>query len=145
VCVIANTNGIFYDCKKTWTMCDCDYFVCVWLQLEFIYGCQHDSVCVVKAACFFCYLWLLAWVVCDCNNGVIVITKTKSMYSVFGNYFVCVIANTAGYFYDCKKSLNSMCLQLFCVRDCNQKLSVVAPWLSLCGWSYLVIYDCKSE
>jgi hypothetical protein len=45
---------------------------------------------------------------------------------VIAKYFVCVIANTAGYFIIAKKGLNSVCLQLFCVRDCNPKLSVVA-------------------
>jgi hypothetical protein len=76
-----------------------------------------------------------------------VTTKTKAC-TVFANYFVCVIAKTAGYFYNCKKSLNSVCLQLFCVRDCNQKLFVVAPWLEsvwLKLLGSLVIYDCKSE
>jgi hypothetical protein len=35
---------------------------------------QHDCVCVVKATWLFSYLWLQAWIVCDCN------------------YFVCVFA-----------------------------------------------------
>jgi hypothetical protein len=64
-------------------------------------------------------------------------------------YFVCVITKTAGYFMIAKKRLNSVCLQLFCVRDCNQKFSVVEKPDCVCVvkklLGYLVIYDYKHE
>jgi hypothetical protein len=48
-----------------------------------------------------------------------------------------------------KKRLNSVCLQLFCVRDCNQKFSVVEKPDCVCVvkklLGYLVIYDYKHE
>jgi hypothetical protein len=69
--------------------------------------------------------------VCDCKN-----------------YFVCVIAKTVGYFIIAKKRIEQCVLQLFCVRDCNQKLSVVAKPDCVCVvkklFGYLV-YDCKPE
>jgi hypothetical protein len=66
-------------------------------------------------------IWLQAWVVCDCKNNRIVCDCK--------NYFLCVtlqkllvISVTAKE----KKNWTSVWLQLFCVRDCNKKLSVVA-------------------
>jgi hypothetical protein len=78
------------------------------------------------------------------------VTTKRKACTVFANYFVCVITKKMQviWYKIAKKSSNSVCLQLFCVRDCNQKLFVVAPWmesvwLKLLG--YLVIYDCKSD
>jgi hypothetical protein len=47
-----------------------------------------------------------------------------------------------------KKNWTSVCLQLFCVRDCNQKLSVVAKPDCVCVVEKLLgylVYDCKPE
>jgi hypothetical protein len=60
---------------------------------------------------------------------------------VISKTILCAIANTTCYFMIAKKGLNSVCLQLFCVRDCNQKLSVVAKPDCVCVVkSYLVIW-----
>jgi hypothetical protein len=66
------------------------------------------------------------------------LSQNKSMYTVFANYFVCVIIKRCWLFYDCKKSLNSVWLQLFCVClqsevifGCNMTVSV---WLKLLGY-----------
>jgi hypothetical protein len=141
LCVSLQTQMLFFMiAKKKREQCVIVTILCVCDCNQNLYVVANLIVSVwLKLLVCFCYLWLQAWVVCDCNSGVIVTTKRKAC-TVFANYFVCDIANIAGYFYDCKKNLNSVCLQLFCVRDCNQKLSVVAPWLSLCDWSYLVIW-----
>jgi hypothetical protein len=76
-------------------------------------------------------IWLQAWVVCDCKN-----------------YFLCVIAKTTSYFYDCKrkKELNQCVIALFCVRTCNQEFCVVASPGCVCVVEKLLgylVYDCK--
>jgi hypothetical protein len=64
------------------------------------------------------------------------------------NYFVCVIAKTVGYFVIAKKRTELVCLQLFFVRDCNQKSYLwlqnltVSVWLELLGY---LVNDCKPE
>jgi hypothetical protein len=59
---------------------------------------------------------------------------------VIAKTILCVIANTAGYLMIAKKGLNSVCLQLFCMRDCNQKLSVVAKPNCVCVVKKLLGY-----
>jgi hypothetical protein len=88
----------------------------VWLQQQVRCDCKKACtmcvykyfVCVIAKHCWLFYDWKKTWAVSVCN------------------YFVCVIANNTSNFMIAKKSLNSVCLQLFCVCDCNQKLCVVA-------------------
>jgi hypothetical protein len=117
VCVIANTAGYFMTAKKPEAVCDCNYFACAIPTRSYLWL-HHDWVCFGKKATG--YLWLQAWVVCDC--------KTAGLFVIAKNYFVCVIANTAGYFTTEKTASTSLWLQLFCVCNCNQKLSYVVPW-----------------
>jgi hypothetical protein len=56
----------------------------------------------------------------------VIAKKNHAQCFCFATTFVCVIANIDGNFVIAKKCLNSVCLQLFCVRDCNPKLFVVA-------------------
>jgi hypothetical protein len=146
VCVIANiVMVILWLQKKDWTVCVCNYVVCAWLQPEAIYGCNM-TVCVVKTTWLFGYLWLQAWVVCDCNSRFVVIAN-KSMHSVFENYFVCDCKH-CWLFYDCKKkpeqcafaTILRVWLQPEVICACNMTVSM---WLKLFG--YLVIYDCKPK
>jgi hypothetical protein len=133
---------LFYDWKRPEPVCDCNYFACVIATRSYLWLQNLTESVWLK---LLGYLWLQAWVVCDCKNNIFVCDCK--------NYFVCVIANTAGYFMTAKKSLNEcviatisrVWLQLFCVCDCNQNLFVVASWPSLCGKKLLVIYDCKPK
>jgi hypothetical protein len=71
-----------------------------------------------------------------------VIAKNSRFVCDCKNYFVCVIGKTAGYFMIAKKRRTEQCvwLQLFCVCDCNQKLSVVAKPDCVCVVErYLII------
>jgi hypothetical protein len=132
VCVIINTTGYFMIVKKDWIVCVCNYFAYVIATRSYLWL-QHDCVCMVKATWLFGYLWLQAWVVCDSNIRFFVIAK----------YFVCVIANTAGYFMIAKKrpeqcvfeTILRAWLQPEVICDCNMTLSMwlKATWL----FSYL--------
>jgi hypothetical protein len=97
-------------------------FVCVIATRSYLWL-HHDWVCVGKSYWLFMIASLgSVWLQ---NNRVVCDWK---------NYFMCVIAKTIGYFMIAKKkNWTSLWLQLFCVCDCNQKLFVVASWLSLCG------------
>jgi hypothetical protein len=163
---------LFYDCrKKAWIVCVCNYFVCVIANNAGYLWLHRDCVCVVKATWLFGYFWLQDWIVCDCNSRFVVIAK-KPEQCVFAT-ILCVSLQTLlvilwkkehahcfvlQLFYVCVwlepevicgcnmtvsvrylviwlfmiANLNSVCLQLFCVCDCNEKLSVVATWLCLC-------------
>jgi hypothetical protein len=55
--------------KNLEPVCDCNYFACVIATRSYLWL-HHDWVCVVKATWLFGYLWLQAWVVCDCKQQV---------------------------------------------------------------------------
>jgi hypothetical protein len=90
--IVSNTTGYFVIAKKTWTVCDCNYFVCAFATGSYLWL-QHDCVCVVKAACLFWLfmiarlssVWLQQQIRCDCK---------KTWTICLCNYFVCVVANT---------------------------------------------------
>jgi hypothetical protein len=117
---------------------DYNYFACVIATRSYLWL-HHDWVCVVKATWFFGYLWLQAWVVCDCKQHVRLWLQKL--------FCVCHCKN-CWLFYYCKKRTEQCVLQLFCVRDCYQKLSVVAKPDCVCVVKKLLgylVYDCKPE
>jgi hypothetical protein len=137
VCVIANTADYFMTTKKIWTS--------VWLQLFCVCDC-NQKLFVVASWLSLCGKKLL--VIYDCKPEYCVIAKQQGRLWLQKLFCVC-IANTAGYFMIAeKKNWTSVCLQLFCVHDCNQKLSVVAKPDCVCVveklFGYLV-YDGKPE
>jgi hypothetical protein len=125
----------------------------VWLQLFCECDCNQNLSVVanmtvsvwLKLLVCFCYLWLQAWVVSDCNTGVIVTTKTKSMYSVCKLFCVCHCKTLQVIFMIAKKPKQCVFATIFrawlqpeVICGCTTAESV---WLNLLG--YLVIYDCK--
>jgi hypothetical protein len=72
---------------------------------------KPDCVCVVKS-----YLVIWLFMIASLNS---VWLQQQGRLWLQKNYFVCVIANISGYFMIAKRGLNSVCLQLVCVRDCN--------------------------
>jgi hypothetical protein len=146
VCHCKHSHGNFVIAKKRLNSV-CLQLCCVCVIATRSYLClQHDCVYVVKAIWLFGYLWLQAWVVCDCNCRFVVIAN-KSMHSVFENYFVCDCKH-CWLFYDCKKkpeqcafaTILRVWLQPEVICACNMTVSM---WLKLFG--YLVIYDCKPK
>jgi hypothetical protein len=127
-CVIAKTAGLFLWLqkrkRKTEPVFDCNYLAWVIATRNYVRLQKETWLCPCgwKATWLF-GIWLQACVVCDCKNC----------------WFISVTAKKK------KKNWTSAWLQLFCVRDCNQELSVVAKKenLTLCVWlkSYLVIWN----
>jgi hypothetical protein len=95
VCHCKHSHGTFCDCKKRLnSVCLQLFCVCVIATQTYLWL-QHDCVCVVKATWLFGYLWLQAWVVCDCKSRFVVIAKKhahkKNMHCVFFfKLFFCV-------------------------------------------------------
>jgi hypothetical protein len=90
------------DLKKAWTVCVCNYLLCVIATRRYVWL-QPDCVCMVKTTWLFYYLWQQKSL-----NSVLLQQQDRS---------------------DCKKSLHSVCLQLFLCFIAN----------------YWLFYDCNSE
>jgi hypothetical protein len=123
MCVIANTDGNFMIAKKSLNS--------MWLQLFCVCGWNMTVSVWLKLLGYFGYLWLEAWIVCDCNSRFVVIAKRNWTVCLY-NYFVCHYIHSHDNFVIAKKDW-TVCLELFCVCDCNPNLFVVATWLCLCG------------
>jgi hypothetical protein len=139
VCVIAKTVGYFMIAKKNnWTVCVCNYFACVIATRSYLWL-QNLTVSVWLKS------YLVIWYMIASLSSVWLQQQGRLWLQ---NAILCVIANTASYFMIAKKGLNQCVVATMLRCDCNQKIFVVATWLSLCGkklLGYLVIYDCKPK
>jgi hypothetical protein len=111
--------------QKLFFVCHCNYFTCVIATRSYLWL-QNLTVSVWLKSTWLFGIWLQAYVVCDCKTtGSFVIAKHILCVSLQTQMVVFMITRK-------KENWASVWLQLFCVRDCNKKLSVVANFDCIC-------------